>query len=92
MTAITFQTFEADARAAGYDQALVREWASDAVVGTHTHPFDVQALVTQGEMWLSCGDQTRYLKAGDTFTLGRDTPHSEKYGPQGATFWVARRN
>jgi calcineurin-like phosphoesterase len=28
---------EADARAAGYDQALVREWASDAVVGTHTH-------------------------------------------------------
>ncbi len=92
MTAMTFETFETDTRAAGFDEALVREWAPDAVVGTHTHPFDVQAVVTRGEMWLACGDETRHLKAGDTFTLAREIPHSEKYGPQGATFWVARRN
>ena len=60
--------------------------------GLITKPFDVQAVVTRGEMWLACGDETRHLKAGDTFTLARDIPHSEKYGPQGATFWVARRN
>ena len=30
--------------------------------------------------------------AGDTFTLERDVPHSERYGAQGAAYWVARRN
>ena len=91
MTAMTFESFAAETRAAGFDEALVREWAPDAVAATHTHPFDVQAVVMRGEMWLSCGDDTRHLKAGDTFKLERDIPHAEKYGPQGATFWVARR-
>lgn len=91
MTAMTYEAFEADARAAGFDEVLVREWAPDAVAGTHTHPFDVKALVTRGEMWLTCGEETRHLKAGDPFSLARDIPHAEKYGPQGATFWVARR-
>jgi quercetin dioxygenase-like cupin family protein len=58
---------------------------------THTHPFDVQAVVTRGEFWLTCGSDTRHLKAGDTFALAREIPHAERYGPQGATFWVARR-
>jgi quercetin dioxygenase-like cupin family protein len=91
MNADTFETFEADARAAGFGEALVREWAPDAVMDTHTHPFDVQAVVTRGEFWLTCGSDTRHLKAGDTFALAREIPHAERYGPQGATFWVARR-
>jgi len=92
MTTTTFEAFEADARAAGFDEALVREWGPDVTIDTHTHPFDVEAVVTQGEMWLSCGGDTRHLKAGDTFKVARGTEHAEKYGPQGATFWVARRN
>jgi hypothetical protein len=27
----------------------------------------------------------------DTFTLARHTPHAERYGADGAMFWVARR-
>lgn len=88
----TFATFEAEARAAGFDEALEREWAPDTVVASHTHPFDVDALVTQGELWLSCEGRTRHLKAGDTFALARGVPHEERYGPQGATFWAARRH
>lgn len=34
---------------------------------------------------------TRHLHAGDTFMLARDVPHTERYGPDGATYWVARR-
>jgi quercetin dioxygenase-like cupin family protein len=43
-------------------------------------------------MWLTVGDQTQHLKAGDRFTLDRDVPHAERYGAQGATYWVARKN
>ena len=91
MNANNFDVFEANARAAGFDEALVREWAPNTVVETHAHPFDADAVVTQGEMWLTCGDVTRHLKPGDTFTLASGTLHAERYGPHGATYWVARR-
>ena len=92
MNANTFEEFEAQARAAGFDESLVRQWAPGTVLDTHTHPFDADAVVAQGEMWLTCEGSTRHLKLGDTFTLAREVPHAERYGPQGATYWVARRN
>jgi quercetin dioxygenase-like cupin family protein len=92
MNADTFEVFEAEARAAGFDEARVREWAPDTVLDTHTHAFDADAVVTQGEMWLTCKGDTRHLLPGDTFSLAREVPHAERYGPQGATYWVARRN
>lgn len=91
MNANNFDVFESDARAAGYDEALVREWAPNTVVETHSHPFDADAVVTQGEMWLTCAGNTRHLKPGDTFSLASGVLHAERYGPQGATYRVARR-
>ena len=91
MNASNFDVFQANARAAGFDEALVREWAPNTVVETHAHPFDADAVVTQGEMWLTCGEITRHLKPGDTFSLASGALHAEHYGPQGATYWVARR-
>jgi hypothetical protein len=32
------------------------------------------------------------VAAGQPFEQVRGTPHSERYGPEGATFWVARKN
>ncbi len=91
MNTNSFDVFESDARAAGFDEAVVREWAPDTVVETHAHPFGADAVVTQGEMWLTCGAVTRHLKPGDTFSLASGVLHAERYGPQGATYWVARR-
>jgi quercetin dioxygenase-like cupin family protein len=91
MSTATFSEFEARARAQGFQQVLERNWAPDTVLGTHVHPFAVEALVVRGDMWLTVGDETRPLQAGDTFTLGREIAHSERYGDQGATLWVARR-
>lgn len=91
MSAITFAEFEAAQRARGCDEVVSRSWEPGTVVDTHTHPFAADALVVAGEMWLSCGGQTRHLLPGDTFTLARDEPHAERYGSAGATYWVARR-
>jgi AraC-like ligand binding domain len=88
----TYEQFESDMRAAGFDEVLVREWQPGQVLDEHRHPFAVKALVTRGEVWLTEGDRVRHLRAGDGFELAREVPHAERYGDQGATFWVARRN
>jgi len=92
MDTTSFAAFEAEARAAGADEALERRWSPGQVVETHTHPFDAEAVVVAGEMWLECAGQVRHLLPGGTFRLAAGTPHSERYGAQGATYWVARRN
>lgn len=85
-------TFEADALARGFDEVAERAWPANAEAPTHTHPFSVDALVVQGEMWLTSHGATRHLVAGDSFRLDHDVEHAERYGPQGATYWAARRN
>jgi len=92
MNLTSFDAFKADALAAGFHEALERHWPPDTVLNTHSHAFDAEAVVTQGEMWLTCGEDTQYLTPGGRFNLARDVPHSERYGPEGATYWVARRN
>ena len=88
----TFETFQSNALSEGFDEVIERSWPPLTVLDTHTHAFGVKALVTQGEMWLTVGDKTHHLQAGDRFTLDRDVPHAERYGAQGATYWVARKN
>lgn len=92
MTPPSFQQFETTARAQGFDEVLERHWAVDTVLDPHTHPFAVSALVVEGEFWLTVGTQTRHLQAGDSFVLDADVPHAERYGAQGARYWVARRH
>lgn len=43
-------------------------------------------------MWLTVGDDVRHLLPGDPFTLDAGVAHAERYGSEGATYWVARRN
>ena len=92
MPPLTLEAFKRDAQAQGFDEIVERRWAPSTVVETHTHPFSVRALVTEGEMWLVVGSEERHLVPGDEFALERSVPHAERYGPQGATYWVARSN
>lgn len=87
-----FDTFRSQALAEGFDEVLERVWAPDTVLDTHTHPFAVKALLVQGEMWLTVGPQTLHLQPGELFELDHAEPHSERYGPEGATYWAARLN
>ena len=87
-----FESFKSDALAAGFNEALERHWPADTVLGLHSHVFIAHAVVTQGEMWLTRGDDTLYLTDGSTFQIAAEVLHSERYGAAGATYWVARRN
>ena len=91
MDAAGFHQFESRMRAQGYDEVLERSWAPLTQLDTHVHPFAFKALMVQGELWLTVGADTRHLRPGDTFELDRGVAHAERYGPEGATYWVARR-
>jgi hypothetical protein len=84
--------FEAEARRRGFDEVLERSWAPNTVLDMHTHAFGVWAQVSRGEMWLTAGGQTQHLMPGDQFSVGYEVPHAERYGADGAAYWVARRN
>ncbi len=88
---ITFDTFKQQALDAGFDEVLERQWDADVFLDTHTHPVSVSVLVVKGEMWLGMHGTTRHLTPGSTFEVGYEVPHSERYGPDGATYWVARK-
>jgi quercetin dioxygenase-like cupin family protein len=88
----TFEQFQQTALAEGFDEVLQRDWAPNTVLDTHTHPFGVRAVVVAGQMWLSVGGSERALAVGDSFVLDANVPHAERYGPAGASYWVARKN
>jgi quercetin dioxygenase-like cupin family protein len=92
MTTQTFESFKTKQLEAGFDEVIERTWQPNTVLDTHTHPFAVDALVVQGEMWLTVNGQTQHLMPQDRFTLSRDVPHEERYGAEGATYWVARKS
>jgi len=87
----TFVEFQAEAHARGFTTVLERQWPPNTVLDTHTHAFEVEVRVVQGELWLTIGDNTRHLQPGDTFELDAEVPHAERYGSAGATYWAARR-
>lgn len=89
---LSLEAFEAEQRTIGCDAVLERRWKPNTTVETHTHPFSVRALVVEGEMWLTVGERTKHLRAGDRFELDHGVPHAERYGADGTTLWVARTN
>lgn len=83
--------FEIEARRRGFDEVLERSWPPGTVLDTHTHSFEVWAQVSRGEMWLTLDGRTQHLQPGDQFSVGYEVPHAERYGDEGASYWVARR-
>jgi quercetin dioxygenase-like cupin family protein len=86
-----FAEFSADRRAEGFDEVVEVTWPPLTVIDTHHHAFEANALLVRGEMWLTIGDNTRHLHPGSTFLLEPGELHSERYGTDGATYWVGRR-
>jgi hypothetical protein len=87
----SFDDYAAKLRAEGFEEVLVRNWSPREIQETHRHPFAAKALVVTGVMWLMQGGWTGHLVAGDGFELEADEPHAERYGEEGATYWVGRR-
>jgi hypothetical protein len=50
---LTFQQFESQLRALGFDTVVEQKCGSPTVADMHSHPLVARALVVKGEMWLT---------------------------------------
>ena len=83
--------FEASLREDGFAGPLDRRMEAGQVVPEHTHPFDARLLVLEGEFILGQDGQTRRYGPGEVFEVPADVPHTESFGPTGASYLVGRR-
>lgn len=74
--------FEAALLRDGYT-ADVRETAPRHTTEQHSHPFDVRAMVLEGEITLTTAEGSQTYRPGDVFTMEAGRAHAEAIGPQG---------
>lgn len=83
-------TFEAELARDGYE---CRESGMDAGTfnDTHTHPFDARLFVTAGEITVTFEGAEKTCRAGDSFSLSANIPHTERVGAEGVSYVAGRR-
>jgi quercetin dioxygenase-like cupin family protein len=57
----------------------------------HDHPFEVRALVLDGEIALTVGGVKRSYGAGEVFAMAAGCRHAEDVGARGVRYLVGRR-
>jgi mannose-6-phosphate isomerase-like protein (cupin superfamily) len=83
--------FENALRRAGFDDIERKNLPAGTRVPEHAHPFDVRALVLDGEIRLTVeGDEYAY-REGDIFVMPAGHRHAEAVGPDGVDYLVGRR-
>ena len=55
-----------------------------AVVPEHSHEPEQVGILLSGSMTFCIAGETRTVRAGDTWTIRADVPHSVEAGPDGA--------
>jgi mannose-6-phosphate isomerase-like protein (cupin superfamily) len=83
--------FETALRRAGYQDVEHKQTQPDFTTQPHSHPFDVRALVLEGEMTLTSQGESRTYRAGEIFEMAAGCEHSECFGPAGAKTLAGRR-
>ncbi|HEV2673982.1 MAG TPA: cupin domain-containing protein [Aliidongia sp.] len=90
MTEMT--AFQQRLRREGFIEGDVKALEPGMTMAEHDHPFDVCALVIDGEIALTIeGTETAY-GPGDVFTMAAGCAHAEKIGHAGVRYLVGRRH
>jgi quercetin dioxygenase-like cupin family protein len=84
-------SFEARLRDQGYENIGQREIAANTVNEDHTHDFDAQVLVLDGEITITRGGKAQTFRTGDSCEVPAGTVHAEQIGPEGVRYLAGRR-
>ena len=57
----------------------------------HAHPFEVRALVIEGQIALTFSGEERTYRKGEVFTMAAGCEHTEEVGAEGVRYLVGRR-
>jgi len=83
--------FEARLRAEGFPEIRENELQAGRHNAEHSHPFDVLALVLEGDITLTVQGEARTYRTGDEFSMKAGCPHVEDAGARGVRYLVGRR-
>ena len=74
-----------------FNEVVEKSLSANEHNAAHSHPFDVRALVTQGDITLTVdGVTTRYCE-GEIFAMAARCNHTEDVGIAGVTYLAGRR-
>jgi quercetin dioxygenase-like cupin family protein len=85
-------SFEARLRAQGFPEIRTNELQPGCHNAEHSHPFDVLALVLEGDITLTVDGDARTYRAGEEFSMQAGCAHVEHVGEQGVKYVVGRRH
>lgn len=85
------KSFQARLRREGFPEIRTNQLAPSCHNDEHSHPFDVLALVLEGEITLTVEGKARSYRVGDEFSMKAGCKHVEDVGPQGVRYLVGRR-
>lgn len=83
--------FEARLKREGFPEIRTNQLPARCHNAEHTHPFDVLALVLEGEITLTIAGAAHTYRAGDEFSMQAGCAHVEDVGAQGVRYLVGRR-
>ena len=75
----------------GFPEPVEVQQISNGQLGVHEHPFEVKALVVEGDITIVIDGLSKSYKAGEIFHLELKQPHAESYGPEGVKYLASRK-
>jgi len=87
----TAEEFTRMLRDEGYGEIVEVRREPNRTLALHAHPFEVKALVLEGEIRLEVDGTPADYRPGDVFALAQGCEHVEQYGPAGVRYLVGRR-
>jgi quercetin dioxygenase-like cupin family protein len=83
--------FEARLKTEGFPEIRTNAYEANRHNPEHSHPFDVLALVLEGDITLTIDGKARKYAVGDEFSMQAGCRHIEDIGPSGVRYLVGRR-
>jgi quercetin dioxygenase-like cupin family protein len=83
--------FESRLKSEGYTEIRTNSLEAKKHNPEHSHPWDVLALVLDGDITLTIDGKPTKYGTGQQFTMQAGCLHVEDAGPQGVRYLVGRR-
>lgn len=75
----------------GFPEPVEVQQAPRGQLGIHEHPFEVKALVVEGDITIVIDGLSKIYKVGEIFHLELKQPHAESYGSEGVKYLASRK-
>lgn len=76
----------------GFPEPVLVEREVGGFLDLHSHPYEVRALVLEGQIDIIIGGLKSIFLAGDVFHLLPNQIHTENYGAKGVKYLASRKS